>query len=271
MTFDGVAAAEQNCPVQSLPLAVARPSKVRQRRGAGFSMPPVRLVMLRRFPAAASAIGFLNAVPDRDGTMRHVPLVIECGSRYYSSLALTAVNLYRHVSAMRLVIDSPGSETIAPRWPTDFSLEEKSALRLRFRGTGRQLPYISADDVMSARPSEDLLRGRIAIVGGSALGMQNPVLTALDPMFPDVEVQATAIDNLLQGDSFYRPGAARFWELALALLVSMISVFLLKALRILGGTLAHSRPCCRGFSRPAPWALSSSWNAASRRYLPWPS
>ena len=72
----------------------------------------------------------------------------------------------------------------------------------------------------SGRPAHrrSCCAGKIAMVGGSAPGMQNPVVTPVDPLFPDVEIQATAIDNLLQGDSFRRPGDARFWELALALL-----------------------------------------------------
>ena len=117
-------------------------------------------------------------------------------------------------------------------------LEGPSFLRLRFRGARRTFPYVSAADVLAAHVPEELLRGKIAIVGGSAVGMQNPVVTPVDPMFPDVEIQATAIDNLLQGDSFRRPGDALFWELALALLAGLISTFLLAGCVLLWGALA---------------------------------
>jgi PAS domain S-box-containing protein len=222
------------CPDQSLPLAVTGPS---QSGEAAFFHATGAVGNMTAVSAAASGSGFLNAVPDRDGIVRHVPVVIECGGRYYPSLALAALNLYRPVPAMQLAIDSRGTWRL--RLDREVvSLEDHSELRLRFRGAGRRLPYVSAAAVLAARPGEGLLRGRIALVGGSAAGMQNPVVTSLDPIFPDVEVHATAIDNLLHRDSFYRPGDARFWELALALLAGIISTVLLARPRFLWGALA---------------------------------
>ena len=85
-----------------------------------------------------------------------------------------------------------------------------------------------------AVPAETL-RGKIAIVGGSALGLENTSTTPVDPLFPGVEIQATALDNLLQGDSFRRPGDARLWELASVLVAGLASAFLLVTVRSLWG------------------------------------
>jgi PAS domain S-box-containing protein len=232
LKFDGDAVASP-CPVPSLPLAIAGASS----GGAAFFHAAGAIGNAPAVSAAASSSGFLNAVPDRDGTVRHVPLIIECGGRYYASLSLAALNLYRHVPAMQLAIDPRGAWRLRLDRQV-ISLEAQSELRLRFRGGRRSLPYISASDVLNAHAGEELLRGRIALVGGSAAGMQNPVVTALDPIFPEIEVQATAIDNLLQGDTFYRPVDARVWELTLALAAGAISTFLLARLRFLWGTLA---------------------------------
>jgi PAS domain S-box-containing protein len=90
---------------------------------------------------------------------------------------------------------------------------------------------------MGGHAPVEMLRGKIAIVGGSALGLQNPVVSPSDALFPDVEVQATAIDNLLQGDFFNRPGDAHLWELALALVAGLVSTFLLVVVRSLWGAL----------------------------------
>ena len=119
-----------------------------------------------------------------------------------------------------------------------ISLEERCSLRLRFRGARRRLPYVSAADVLSGRVPDDRLRNRLAIVGGSAPGVQQSVVTRADPLFPDVEVQATAMDNLLQGDALHHPANARFWELALALLVGSISTLLLARIRSAWGAIA---------------------------------
>ena len=110
-------------------------------------------------------------------------------------------------------------------------------MRLRFRGARQTFPYVPAADVLGARAPQELLHGRIAIIGGSAPGVQNLFVTPSDRLFPDAEIQATAIDNLLQGDSFRRPGEAQFWELAMALLVGLIPVFLVGRFHSLWGTL----------------------------------
>ena len=65
---------------------------------------------------------------------------------------------------------------------------------------------MSAADLLSGRAQAGKLRGKIVIIGASAHGLQNVVVTPCDPLFPDVELHATAIDNLLQGD--YSTGRA---------------------------------------------------------------
>jgi adenylate cyclase len=50
----------------------------------------------------------------------------------------------------------------------------------------------------------DALRGKIVLVGTTALGTREVVATPLDTQFVGVEVQATAIDNLLQADFVHR-------------------------------------------------------------------
>ncbi len=173
LSFGGGEAAALPCPLQSLPLAVIDPGRAGV---AAFFHAAGAICNAPAISAAASSSGFLNAAPDRDGTLRHVPLVIEYGNRYYPSLALAALDLYRHVSTMQLTIEPHG----ARRLRLDdrvILLEDQSVLRLRFRGAGRRLPFVSAADVMAARPGEDMLRGRIAIVGGSASGMQNLLVT----------------------------------------------------------------------------------------------
>jgi two-component system, cell cycle sensor histidine kinase and response regulator CckA len=231
--FDSDDAGSLPCQVPSLPLVVAGPNESRatlfyHATGAVCSVPAIS--------RAALGSGFLNAAPDRDGRMRRIPLVIEYGDRYYPSLALAALNVYRHVSTMQLVTDARGAWRLRLDNQT-VPLEGPSYLRLRFSGTQRRFPYVSVADVLSGRVPEERLRGKIAIVGGSASGLQNPVVAPVNPLFPDVEIQATAIDNLLQGNSFRRPGDAGFWELALALLAGLTSTILLALLGSLWGAL----------------------------------
>jgi PAS domain S-box-containing protein len=240
------------CPVPPLPLALAGP---KDSWSAAFFHATGAVCSVPAISSAASGSGFLNAAPDRDGTMRRVPLVIESGNRYYPSLDLAALKLYRQISTPQLTTDAYGASRLRLDGRA-VPLEGPSLLRLRFRGAPGAFPSLSADDLLADRVPGEPLRGKIAIIGGAAAGMQNPIVTPVAPMFPDVEIQATAIDNLLQGDSFRRPGDALFWELALTLLVGLSSTILFARSGSLWGALATvvlAAGACAG----CVWVLSS--------------
>ena len=210
--FDSPGSAPFSCAVEPLPLAVIGPGTS---WGSGFFHPFGALCSPPELSRAAAGSGFLNAAPDSDGRLRRVPLVMESGERHYASLALAAVTLHRHVSPMELTLNPREASSLRLGAQTVL-LEGPSCLRLRFRGPRRTFPYIPVSSVLNGRAPNDLLQGKIVIVGGSALGLPNPLPTPVDPVFPDVEVQANAIDNLLQGDSFHRPANLPLWELLLA-------------------------------------------------------
>ena len=223
LRFDGGGTSLALCPAPSLPLA---PVGQNGSRGTEFFHATGAVCSVPAISRVARASGFLNAAPDRDGTMRHIPLVIESGNQYYPSMALAALSAYWRVSMVQLATSTSGSWLLRLDNHA-IPLEGPGLLRLRFRGPARKFRYVSADDVLSSSVPEEVLRDKIVVVGGSAPGLLNPVVTPVDPLFPGVELQATSIDNLLEGDSFNRPGAAQFWELLSALLAGAISTLLL--------------------------------------------
>ncbi len=240
--FDGVPSDLSTCNLRPLPLAVVDPDEAGRgevnpgEAGPGESWrtglfhPSGALCAGPRLSKAAADMGFLNGAPDSDGKLRRIPLAMEYGGRYFPSLALAAVNVYRPVSRMQLDLNARGASRL--RLGTEvIRLEGPGSMRLRFRGPRRTFPYVSVAGVLDDRIPAGILRGKIAILGGSALGLPNPIPTALDPRFPDIEIQATAIDNLLQGDSFNRPAGFRLLELLLALSAGLAATFLLVLVR----------------------------------------
>ncbi len=179
---------------------------------------------------------FLNAAPDSDGKLRRIPLVMEYGNQFYPSLALAAIDIDRHAAAMQLRLNarSPSELSVGARV---IAMEGPSFMRLRFRGPHRTFPYVSAAGVLNGRLPVGALQGKIVIVGGSAVGLAHPISTPLDPIFPDVEVEATAIDNLIQGDSFHRPAGFQLWELMLCLFTGLTGTLLLARVRSWWSTL----------------------------------
>jgi len=224
-TFNDTTKASTNCALTPLTMPIVQ-------SGAGTAELPVFratgvICSLPQISGAAQASGFLNAVPDSDGMLRRLPLVIEHQGRLYPALGLAAAMAASgarpvalrplNVNATSLVLDA-----------REIPLDARSNLLLRYRGRTRSLRYVSAVDVLQGRASPAAVHNAIAIVGATALGTRDGVATPFDTLFPGVEVQATVADNLLRGDFISRPADALSVEL-IAVLSLGIAVTLLVA------------------------------------------
>ena len=233
LRFDGDAAAASPCSPPALPLVLAGPE---EGAGQAFFRASGVECMVQALANATAGSGFLNAAPDRDGVLRVLPLVIEHRGRYYPSLALSTLIAYRHISHMEFRADARGAAWL--RLDNQVvPLEGRSGVRLRYRGAHRSFPYVSAADLLSGRAQAATLRNKIVIIGASAHGLRNVVVTPFDPLFPDVELHATAIDNLLQGDVLHRPSDGYAWEVVLALAAGLATTLTQTLIRSLRGAI----------------------------------
>src|SRR5579871_3097654 len=225
--FEGAGGSQPGCQLPALPLAVVAQN---ESWPTAFFHATSALCSVPQISKAAAGAGFLNVAPDSDGKLRRIPLVMEYGDQQYPNLALAAFNVYRRSSGMRLNLDTREASRLEIG-NEEVHLEGPSLMRLRFRGPRRTLPYFSAAAVMDDRLPSKALDQKIAVVGGSALALGKSAATPVDPVLPDIEIEATAIDNLLKGDSLYRPGGAHLLEVLLALIGGLGAVWLLVVVR----------------------------------------
>jgi len=162
--------------------------------------------VIGNIPAVAQAPteGFLNFFPDSAGTVRDTPLFLSLNGIPYPSMALeayrTAVGISQmtiHAASqrrdgMRTVIGVTGENFI----PTD----DRGRLSINFRGPARTFPYLSAVDVLQGRLDPRLAQS-IVLIGTSAAGLLDLRSTPFASVCPGVEIHATVIDNILQGDA----------------------------------------------------------------------
>ena len=205
LTFDPGGPSADACVLRPLALAVVQPAGSENpdpffpATGAVCNLP----VLAR----SASRSGFLNAAPDSDGILRRVPLLAELNGRIYPSLALSSVMAATGAEHPTLNVSTVNASTLTVG-DLSIPLDGKSNLLVGFRGRKRTFPYYSAADVLNGAVGKDVLQGKIVLVGTTALGTREVVATPLDTQFVGVEVQATTIDNLLQGDFVHRSAAA---------------------------------------------------------------
>jgi adenylate cyclase len=218
LTFDPGGPPARTCLLQPLSLAVVRPP------GHADAEPYFRatgaVCNLPVLAQAARRSGFLNAAPDSDGILRRAPLVAELDGRVYPSLALTVYAAMTSANQPVLRVSTVNASVLTIG-DLAVPLDGKSNLLLGFRGKKRTFPYVSAVDVLNGAVG-DALRGKIVLVGTSALGTREVVATPLDTQFVGVEVQASAIDNLLQRDFVHRPVLGTLLDTSLVVLAGAV-------------------------------------------------
>ena len=172
---------------------------------------PVKAAGLPVEPLLKSVRGVGNVLftPDADGIFRRLPLLF-----LYKNLILPSVPL--------AVADFLGKDT----GPWKVPLDPSGQMILRFHGpSGTYRTYSAAALINSwARieegkppqvPAEEFA-GKIVLVGGSAAGILDLRPTPLSAVSPGVEINATAVDNLLRGDCFRTPAPVVLWLMILA-------------------------------------------------------
>jgi adenylate cyclase len=223
------------CVMHPLNLAIIHPD-------AGNTQPPAfratgAMCNVNALADSAHASGFLNAVPDPDGMLRRMPLLIEYDGRVYPGLALAAVMAATRgdAIALRTVNDNAASLDLNTGF---IPLDGRSNLLLRYRGGSHSLPYVSAADVLQGRAPAAAFKNAVVVVGTTALGTRDGVSTPYDTVFPGVEVQATVADNLLRRDFISRPPDALTVEMAGVLGLGIAITLIVARLGLAWGTIA---------------------------------
>src|SRR5215203_1438321 len=86
--------------------------------------------------------------------------------------------------------------------------------------------YVSAKDLLAGTVPPDRFRGRLVLVGTSAVGLLDLKTTPVEPAMPGVEVHAQLLESMLSRTVLSSPSYATLAELATALLVGVAIIAL---------------------------------------------
>ncbi len=181
--------------------------------------------------AAGALVGSVNVVPDLDGLVRHVPLILRLGEDGQPSLGFGAFLSHRGVSAALLdqvVTRAPGVVTL----PGGLAIPVDSVGRMRMRYFSvpghSTFDVYSFAQVLSGGVDPAVFTDRIVLVGlmeQTALTDSYPVPGSRDgTLMAGVEIHANAVETLLQSAALRtqgRPGQG-LTILGLALLGGLV-------------------------------------------------
>jgi len=174
-----------------------------------------------------------------DGIVRSVPMIVTNENTLYPSLTLEMLRVYKNGRTLNIATDAGlgGVSQIIVRPPardrtakpyivkTDAFAEVKPYFRPS--STWRARDYVSITDVVHNRLPPDALKGKLALVGMSAVGLIADLRASpLDPVMPGVEAHANILENILFDSQLKYLNTALAVELLSALIIGLMMIII---------------------------------------------
>jgi adenylate cyclase len=201
----------------------------------------------------AAAAGHFNPLVDEDGVSRRVPMILEFDGAYYEPLSLAMVRtlLALQTGVMPRVEagfpDEPpagSGRSAGLEWlkvgPIVIPVDEHASALIPYHGSKFSFPYYSLADILMDRVKPGELKGRVAIVGTTAPGLQDLRSTPVDSVYPGVEIHANMISAMINDGLKRKPAYMLGAEVLLLLAGGFALSLLIPMLSALWATLAAS-------------------------------
>ena len=194
--------------------------------------------------------GLFNVIPDRDGMIRNVPAFFvhdfcdEAGITekkkkkkcqiIYPGIGPEMLRVNTYLTSKKRKPRRALMVTVDPAGIRDVKVDKK--LKIRTDKNGRIWPYFSnmdtakyvpAIDILEGTADPSLLKGKMTIVGTSAVGLKDIKPVPTEPLMPGVEVHAQIVETALEGTYLERPGYFDVAEPTFIFLIGLILVILI--------------------------------------------
>jgi len=180
---------------------------------------PGIIANLSQIERAAVGVGITNTLPEIDGVVRRMPMVVAVNGRLYPSLAMEVMRVAAGDSTFQVKVNELGVEKM--RIPQFGPVSTDSLSRI----------WIDWSLQPERHNLTDLPRdfdGEIVIVGVSAAGLANPVATSLGEMLPQ-DLQAAVISTVIANKTrpaITRPDWADGAEIITLIVLAVALIFL---------------------------------------------
>ena len=183
----------------------------------------------------AAGLGAQNWLPDRDNTVRRVPLIVLAGDHLMPSLAMETLRVASGASTYVIKSSNASGEESYGR-VTGINNIKIGDVIVPTQASGEITVHYSAADPRRYLPAWKLLDetsdlsdldGKIVFIGASDPLLHDNPPTPIAAAMPGVEVHAQVLEQILSGTTLVRPDWANGLELVTALVMSVAFIFLL--------------------------------------------
>lgn len=183
---------------------------------------------LPKLDIAAKGNGALSFIPDSDGVVRRVPLVLQVSAKPVPTLISEALRVAQ--GEHNYVLKSEGQNTGLSEIKIGQFKIPTTAQGEIWVHYSKDIPdrYIPAWKLLAGEIPDTLLNGHVVLIGSSAQGLMDLRFSPLGHILPGVEVHAQALEQILSGHILERPRWAYIAEIIVmiigGLLIGFISI-----------------------------------------------
>lgn len=171
--------------------------------------------IIKEITESTPNIGIINFMRDDDGIARRSPVFVKLDNNYYPHLAFKLAYDYlkkhENLKQDNFTVDKNGCLTLGKR---KIHLDKDGLMTLNWYGPEMTYEYIpfwkiekSMIDMQSGKPPlipQGYFKDKVVFVGVTATSLFDIKSTPLSRIYPGTEIQATAFNNILDGNSIQK-------------------------------------------------------------------
>ncbi|WP_417793181.1 CHASE2 domain-containing protein [Terasakiella pusilla] len=174
---------------------------------------------------AAAGHGFFSLFPENDGIVRRVPTLFQFDGDIYTGLSIEMLRVATGRQTILATANSNGVESVAIKKGLILPTDQKGRVWPHFSKHDKA-KYVSARDVLSGVVDPAMIKGKLILVGTSAVGLLDIRSTPVEGTLPGVEVHANVIESVFDQAFLERPNNMNGAEFLLTLAVGLILIIL---------------------------------------------
>ena len=169
--------------------------------------------------------GIFSIIPEQDGIIRRIPSLFVEGKDMYPALAVEMLRVAFNRPTILVNVDRAGIRSIGITRGVTIPTDRRGRIWPHFSKSDKA-KYVSAVDVLNGTADLSKIRGKLTIVGTSAIGLKDIRSIPTENNIPGVEVHAQIIEAVLNHAYLTRPNFAQGLELSIILFGGLAMIIL---------------------------------------------
>ena len=174
---------------------------------------------IKELGKSADGVGVINSVPEIDGVVRRLPLLMRVGEEVYPSVALEVIRVAVRDPCYQVKANEGG--IVAMRVPGFKTIKTDQNGRIWLRWN-KEFQTVSASQ-------EDFndLNGKVVIIGTTAEGIGGVVASPTGEQYSHQAI-ATSLQTVLDGENIQRPYWAKLAEIGVSAFLGLLLIVLVR-------------------------------------------